>query len=54
MLCGGGRLHYNDDDRLGGIVPLLNGGDCCDCMSEAEHRQRCEGEDAPAPAEGDQ
>lgn len=47
-------MHYNDDDRLGGIVPLLNGGDCCDCMSEAEHRQRCEGEDASAPGEGDQ
>ena len=52
----GWRDYFNDDDRIGGIVPLLNGGDCCDCMSEGEHRQRCEGEtgDEADAAEGEQ
>jgi len=34
----------NDDDRMTFWRPLLNGGNCCDCMSEAEHQRRCEGE----------
>lgn len=38
-----GRM-TDTDDRLCWALPLVNGGDCCDCLSEAEHRERCEGE----------
>lgn len=46
-------MGHDDIDRLCWSLPLRNGGDCCDCMTEAEHRQRCDGEDAATDGEGD-
>jgi len=46
-------MHNDNDDRVCWALPLVNGGDCCDCLSEAEHRQRCEGEGEADEGEGE-